>query len=337
MAIETVGPQTRDEKLKEIAKAKADITKEIGPGSIMNLGDKVGGAVAHIPTGIWDLDTYVLGIGGVARGRLVEVFGSESGGKTTLSLLLIAQAQAADGMAAFIDAEHALDPTWAAKQGVRVDDLLVSQPDTGEECLRIAQRLMETRAMDLIVIDSVSALVPKAEIDGEIGDSHVGLQARLMSQACRMLAPLASKTDTTVIFINQIREKIGVSFGSPETTSGGRALRFYASVRLDVRRIGQVKEDDCIIGNKTKIKCVKNKLAPPYRETEVDLLYDSGLDWKGSLFDAAVEKELISKSGSWFSYKGERIGQGRRKSIDSDVFEHYYAAIHEALTKVRDA
>src|SRR5438034_2035794 len=304
----------RISKNKAIDMALTQIEKQFGKGSIMRLGDSsdwVG--VATIPTGSISLDA-ALGIGGFPRGRVVEIFGPESSGKTTVALHAIAQAQKGGGSAAFIDAEHALDPKYAKMLGVNTDELLVSQPDSGEQALEIAEVLVRSGAIDILVIDSVAALVPKAELEGEMGDSLPGLQARLMSQALRKLTAIVSKSNTCMIFINQIREKIGVMFGSPETTTGGNALKFYASVRLDIRRIGAIKEGDQVVGNRTRVKIVKNKLAPPFREAEFDILYNQGISYEGDLLDLAVEKKLIEKSGTWFSYRGERLGQGRENA-----------------------
>jgi len=297
--------------------AVAAIEKEYGEGSIMRLGQSVGKIVPHVPTGIYQVDYNVMGIGGVPRKRITEIYGPESGGKTTLALQIVAQAQRAGGKGAYVDVENALDPNWMLKQGVDVDELLVSQPDYGEQALGITEHLIASNAFDVVVIDSVAALVPKAELDGEFGDSHMGLQARLMSQAMRKLNNIVANSNAAVIFINQIRDKIGVMFGSPETTTGGRALKFYASLRLDVRRISAVKEGDVVIGNKVKIKGAKNKMSAPFREAEVDLLFDRGLDSAGSLLDAAVEGKVVERSGSWFSYAGERLGQGRRNAADA--------------------
>lgn len=288
----------------------ASITKKHGQGALMELGSKVGQPVPHLPTGVYALDYQVIGIGGLPKGRIVEVFGSESSGKTTIALKAIASVQKVGGKAAFIDAEHALDPSWAAVNGVDVDKLLISQPDYGEQALQIVQDLVESALLDLIVVDSVAALVPKSELDGEIGDAHVGLQARLMGQAMRMLAGKASKTGTCILFINQIREKIGQTYGDNTSTPGGRALKFYASVRLDVRRIAQIKDGDVVIGNRTKFKAVKNKCGPPFRTAEVNLLFGTGFDSDGSIIEAAVDRNIITKSGSWYSFEGERIGQG---------------------------
>src|SRR5881398_2550330 len=302
------------EKLKAVAAAIGAIEKQFGKGAVMRLGE---GAepqkVEIIPTGSLGLD-LALGCGGYPRGRVIEIFGPESSGKTTLCLHAIAQVQAQGGCAAFIDAEHALDVSYARKLGVRIEDLLVSQPDTGEQALEIAETLVRSGAVDLIVIDSVAALVPKAEIEGEMGDQHMGLQARLMSQALRKLTAVVSRNGASVIFINQIRMKIGVVFGSPETTTGGNALKFYSSVRLDSRRIGAVKDGEQFVGNRTRVKVVKNKLAPPFREAEFDILYNQGISYEGDLLDLAAEKKLVEKSGTWFSYKGERMGQGRENA-----------------------
>ncbi len=304
----------KTEKGRAIDLAMSQIEKQFGKGSIMKLGSK--GAVVPISvisTGAISFDA-ALGVGGVPRGRVVEIFGPESSGKTTIALQVIAQAQQQGGMAAFVDAEHALDPIYAAKLGVDVDNLLVSQPDYGEQALEIAEALVRSGAIDVLVVDSVAALVPKAELDGEMGDSHVGLQARLMSQALRKLTGIVAKSNTCLIFINQIREKIGVMFGNPETTTGGRALKFYASVRIDIRRIAAIKDGDQVVGSRTRVKIVKNKVAAPFRESEFDMMYGEGISHEGDLIDLAVNANLLEKSGSWFSYKGERIGQGRENA-----------------------
>jgi recombination protein RecA len=304
----------KTEKGRAIDLALSQIEKQFGKGSIMKLGSK--GAVVPISvisTGAISFDA-ALGVGGFPRGRVVEVFGPESSGKTTIALQVIAEAQKQGGMAAFVDAEHALDPIYAAKLGVDVDNLLVSQPDYGEQALEIAEALVRSGAIDVLVVDSVAALVPKAELDGEMGDSHVGLQARLMSQALRKLTGIVAKSHTCLIFINQIREKIGVMFGNPETTTGGRALKFYSSVRIDIRRIGAIKDGDQVVGSRTRVKIVKNKTAAPFREAEFDMMYGEGISREGDLIDLAVAQNLVEKSGSWFSYKGERVGQGRENA-----------------------
>jgi recombination protein RecA len=302
-----------DERGKAIDLAFAQIEKQFGKGSIMRLGSKEIVPIAVIPTGAISFDA-ALGVGGFPRGRVVEIFGPESSGKTTIALQVVAQAQKTGGMAAFVDAEHALDPAYAKKLGVDVDNLLVSQPDYGEQALEITEALVRSGAIDVLVVDSVAALVPKAELDGEMGDSHMGLQARLMSQALRKLTGTVSKSRTCLIFINQIREKIGVMFGNPETTTGGRALKFYSSVRVDIRRIAAIKEGDVMIGSRTKVKVVKNKVAAPFREAEFDILYGEGISREGDLLDIAVNNNLLEKSGAWYSYKSERIGQGRENA-----------------------
>src|SRR5246127_1852893 len=303
-----------DEKAKLIEAAISQIEKDYGKGSIMRLGNRdVLVPVSVIPTGCLSPD-LALGVGGFPRGRVVEVYGPESGGKTTMTLHVIAEAQRLGGIAAFIDAEHALDPIYARKLGVDVDNLLVSQPDNGEQALEIAQTLIRSNSVDVVVVDSVAALVPKAELEGDMGDPSMGLQARLMSQALRKLTAIVSKSKTCLIFINQIREKIGVMFGNPETTTGGRALKFYASVRLDIRRIAAIKDGETVTGNRTKVKVVKNKLASPFREAEFDIIYGEGISKEGDLIDLGVANNVIEKSGSWFSYHGERIGQGRENA-----------------------
>ncbi len=298
------------ERTRALDLALGQIEKQFGKGSILRLGSKDIVPVAVIPTGAVSLD-WALGVGGFPRGRVVEIFGPESSGKTTLALETIAQAQKLGGMAAFIDAEHALDPIYARKLGVDVDNLLVSQPDYGEQALEIAEALVRSGAIDVLVVDSVAALVPKAELDGEMGDSHMGLHARLMSQALRKITGIVSKSQTCLIFINQIREKIGVLFGNPETTTGGRALKFYASVRADIRRTTVIKDGEVVVGSRTKVKIVKNKVAVPFRAAEFDIMYGEGISREGDLVDLGSEHSIVEKSGSWYSYKGERIGQGR--------------------------
>jgi recombination protein RecA len=302
-----------EDKNKTLDTAIFQIQKQFGKGSIMRLGSDEREAVAVISTGTLSLD-IATGVGGVARGRITEIYGPESSGKTTLALQIIAEAQKAGGSAAFIDAEHALDISYAERLGVKVDDLLVSQPDYGEQALEIAEILIRSGAVDVIVVDSVAALVPKAEIDGNAGDSHVGLQARLMSQAMRKLTGVLKRTNTSIIFINQIRMKIGVMFGSPETTTGGNALKFYSSLRLDIRRKEAIKDGQEVIGNRTKVKVVKNKMAPPFKEAEFDIIYGEGASKVGDLLDLAVAQDIVEKSGAWYSYNGERIGQGRENS-----------------------
>ena len=327
---------TIKEKLKAVASALAAIEKQFGKGAIMSLGGEAED-IAVIPTGSVGLD-LALGVGGLPRGRVVEIFGPESSGKTTMTLHAIAQAQKAGGVCAFIDAEHALDVTYARKLGVRVEDLLVSQPDHGEQALEIADKLVGTGAVDLIVIDSVAALVPKAEIEGEMGDSHMGLQARLMSQALRKLTAATSRNNTCVIFINQLRQKIGVVYGNPETTTGGNALKFYASVRLDIRKIGVVKNGEQPVGNKTRVKVVKNKVAPPFSECEFEILYGSGVSAAGEIVDLASEAGLIEKSGAYYAWNGERIAQGRDKACQYLVEHPELAAeLRDKLVALRKA
>jgi len=299
-----------DNKRRALTSALSQIEKQFGKGAVMRMGDKADEAIEVVSTGSLGLDV-ALGIGGLPRGRVVEIYGPESSGKTTLTLQVIANCQRNGGTAAFIDAEHALDPSYAEKLGVNVDDLLVSQPDTGEQALEIADMLVRSSAVDVVVIDSVAALTPKAEIEGEMGDSHVGLQARLMSQALRKLTANIKKSGTLVVFINQIRMKIGVMFGSPETTTGGNALKFYASVRLDIRRIGAVKRGEEVVGSETRVKVVKNKVAPPFRQAEFEILYGEGTSREGELIELGVNHNLVEKSGAWYSYNGERIGQGK--------------------------
>lgn len=310
MKQEEIGRQQAS-RLKAIEAAVTQIEKQFGKGAVMKLGQKEAAEkIPSIPTGSIAFD-LALGIGGFPRGRVVEVFGPEATGKTTLGLHVIAEAQKRGGMAAFIDAEHALDPKYAARVGVDVDNLLISQPDYGEQALEIAEVLVRSGAVDVIVVDSVAALVPKAELEGEMGDAHMGLQARLMSQALRKLTAIVSRSKTCFIFVNQIREKIGVFIGSPETTTGGRALKFYASMRIDVRRLTAIKEGDAVIGNRVKVKIVKNKLAPPFREAEFDIIYGEGISREGDLVDCGVQYGLLEKTGTWYSYRGERLGQGR--------------------------
>ncbi len=332
----------RNERSKALDVAVSQIEKQFGKGSIMRLGQK--GAIAQvdcIPTGAISLD-YALGIGGMPRGRVVEIFGPESSGKTTLALQVIAQAQKLGGMAAFVDAEHALDATYANKLGVDLDNLLVSQPDNGEQALEIVEVLVRSGGVDVVVVDSVAALVPKAEIEGEMGEAQMGLQARLMSQALRKLTGVVSKSKTTLIFINQLREKIGVMFGNPETTTGGRALKFYASVRIDIRRIASIKDGDAVIGGRTRVKIVKNKVAPPVREAEFDVMYGEGISKTGDLLDLAVDKRIVEKSGAWFAYGGERLGQGRENAKqflkeNPDICKTIEERVRRELGLVREA
>ena len=321
------------EKRKALDAAMSQIEKQFGKGSVMKLGDFKETGVDAISTGALNLD-IALGIGGIPRGRIIEIYGPESSGKTTLALHAVAEAQKAGGEAAFIDAEHALDPVYAKKIGVDIDNLIVSQPDTGEQALEIAEALIRSGAIDIVVVDSVAALVPKAEIDGDMGDAHVGLQARLMSQALRKLAGTINKTNATIIFINQLREKVGVMFGNPETTAGGRALKYYASVRMDIRRVEAIKQDGEVVGNRTRVKVVKNKVAPPFREAEFDIVYGHGISKEGSVLDLAVTLDIIEKAGSWFSYNGERIGQGR-ENIKKYLADNP-AFMAEVEKKVRD-
>ncbi len=329
----------REEKLKALDAALAQIERQFGKGSVMKLGDPgTQMNVETIPTGSLSLD-IALGLGGIPKGRIVEIYGPESSGKTTVTLHMIAEVQKRGGIAGFIDAEHALDPVYAKNIGVDIDNLYISQPDNGEQALEITETMVRSGAIDIVVVDSVAALVPKAEIDGEMGDSHVGLQARLMSQALRKLTAVISKSNCTVIFINQLREKVGVMFGNPETTTGGRALKFYSSVRLDVRRIESLKQAGEVIGNRTRVKVVKNKIAPPFKEAEFDIMFGKGISREGDLLDLAAEANIIVKSGAWYAYKGQKIGQGRENAkqylldnpevyteVEKLVRDHYFAA-----------
>jgi recombination protein RecA len=341
MAVERDERQEK-EKMKAVDLAFSQIEKQFGKGSIMRLGQK--GAIQPIdaiPTGAISID-YALGVGGVPRGRVIEIFGPESSGKTTLSLQIIAEAQKLGGTAAFVDAEHALDAAYAKKLGVDIDNLLVSQPDNGEQALEIVEVLIRSNGVDVVVVDSVAALVPKAEIEGEMGDAQMGLQARLMSQALRKLTGAVSKSKTCLIFINQLREKIGVMFGNPETTTGGRALKFYSSVRIDIRRIASIKDGDVVVGGRTRVKVVKNKVAPPFREAEFDVMYGEGISKTGDLLDLAVEKRIVEKSGAWFAYNGERLGQGRENvkqfmKDNPEVFKSIDEKVRKELGLTRDS
>ncbi len=321
------------EKQKALEAAMGQIEKQFGKGSVMKLGEFKAVSAEAIPTGALSLD-IALGIGGIPKGRIIEIFGPESSGKTTVALHMIAEAQKQGGDAAFIDAEHALDPVYAKHLGVDIDNLIVSQPDTGEEALEIAEALVRSGAIDLIVVDSVAALVPKAEIDGDMGDAHVGLQARLMSQALRKLAGVINKSNSCIVFINQLREKVGIMFGNPETTPGGRALKFYSSVRLDIRKVENIKQDGEVIGSRARVKVVKNKVAPPFREAEFDIIYGKGISKSGNILDIGINLGLVEKSGSWFSYNGERIGQGRENA--KKYLEDNPAAMTEIEQKIRN-
>ena len=333
-AKETKEKDVKDEKRKALELALSQIEKQYGRGSIMRMGDReVSADIPVIPTGSVSLDA-ALGVGGIPRGRVIEIFGPESSGKTTLALHVIAESQRQKGVAAFVDAEHALDPLYAGKLGVDIEELLISQPDTGEQALEIVEHLVRSNAVDVIVIDSVAALTPKAEIDGEMGDAQMGLQARLMSQALRKLTAAISKSRTSVIFINQIRQKIGIMFGNPETTTGGNALKFYASLRLDIRKKDSIKEGADVIGTRTKVRVVKNKVAPPFKETEFDIIYGEGISKEGDLLDVGEKHKLIEKSGAWYSYKGERIGQGRENA--RKYLKENHAASKELEGKLRE-
>jgi len=328
------------EKERALASAISQIEKNYGKGSVMKLGQQQEMNIESIPTGSVGFD-IALGVGGLPKGRIIEIFGPESSGKTTLTLHAIAEAQKQGGTCAFIDAEHALDPVYAKKLGVNIDDLIISQPDTGEQALEIADTLVRSGAIDMLVVDSVAALVPKAEIDGEMGDSHMGLQARLMSQALRKLTASTSRTNCTIIFINQIRMKIGVMFGNPETTTGGNALKFYASIRIDIRRIGSIKDKDEVVGNQTRVKVVKNKVSPPFKMVEFDIIYGQGISKEGELIDLGVQNDFVEKSGAWFSYNDTRIGQGRENAKQymrdhPDVANELEEKIKNRLTRFND-
>ena len=325
---------SKEDKLKALDAAIVQIEKQYGQGSIMRLGDPINNMnVETIPTGSLSLD-LALGLGGLPKGRIVEIYGPESSGKTTVALHCVAEVQKAGGIAAFIDAEHALDPSYARKIGVDIDDLYISQPDNGEQALEITETMVRSGAVDIVIVDSVAALVPKAEIDGDMGDSHVGLQARLMSQGLRKLIGIISKTDCIVIFINQLREKVGVMFGSPETTTGGRALKFYSSVRLDVRRIETLKQSGAAVGNRTRVKVVKNKIAPPFKEAEFDIMFGEGISREGDILDIAANLNIVNKSGAWYAYNGEKIGQGRENA--KSLLKENQELCQEIEQKVRD-
>ena len=324
--------KNKNEKLKALGTTLAQIEKSFGKGSVMRLGDKPPVQLEVIPTGALSLD-IALGVGGIPKGRVVEIYGPESSGKTTLAMTICAQAQKQGGIAAIVDAEHALDPVYAKAIGVNTDDLLISQPDTGEQALEITEQLVRSAAVDIVVVDSVAALVPKAEIEGDMGDAHMGLQARLMSQALRKLTAIAAKTGTTIIFINQLRMKIGVMFGSPETTTGGNSLKFYSSVRLDIRRIETLKKDGEGIGNRVKVKIVKNKVSPPFKIAEFDIMFGKGINTNGCIFDVAVDLDIIEKSGAWYGYQGDKIAQGRDKSLEA--LKNNKALLDEIEMKVK--
>lgn len=325
--------KVEDNKMKALEAAVAQIEKQYGKGSVMKLGDNTHLNVETIPSGSLGLD-LALGVGGIPRGRIIEIYGPESGGKTTVALHMVAEVQKQGGIAGFIDAEHALDPVYAKSIGVDIDNLYISQPDTGEQALEITETMVRSTAMDIVIVDSVAALVPKAEIEGDMGDSHVGLQARLMSQALRKLTGVIGKTSCSVIFINQLREKVGVMFGNPETTTGGRALKYYSSVRLEVRRGEQIKKDGEPVGNRTKIKVVKNKVAPPFRSTEVDIIFGEGISREGEILDLAAEENIIVKSGAWYAYEGSKIGQGRENA--KGYLKEHPEVLAEVEQKVRD-
>ena len=331
----------KEEKIKALDAALANIEKQFGKGSVMKLGESNYNLnVETVPTGSLSLD-IALGLGGVPKGRIVEIYGPESSGKTTVALHMVAEVQKRGGIAGFIDAEHALDPVYAKNIGVDIDNLYISQPDSGEQALEITETMVRSGAVDIIIVDSVAALVPKAEIDGDMGDSHVGLQARLMSQALRKLTPVVSKSNCIVIFINQLREKVGVMFGNPETTTGGRALKFYSSVRMDVRRIETLKQGGEVIGNRTRVKVVKNKVAPPFKSTQVDIIYGKGISRDGEVLDLAVDKDIVDKSGAWYAYKGEKIGQGRENAKrylveHPDIMNEITEAIKASLMPVEE-
>lgn len=326
-------PNIDENKLKALESAMAQIERNYGKGAVMKLGDNTHLNVETVPSGSLSLD-IALGVGGVPKGRVVEVYGPESGGKTTVALHMVAEVQKRGGIAGFIDAEHALDPVYAKKIGVDIDNLYISQPDTGEQALEITETMVRSGAIDIVIVDSVAALVPKAEIEGDMGDSHVGLQARLMSQALRKLTAIIGKTSCTVIFINQLREKVGVMFGNPETTTGGRALKYYSSIRLEVRRGEQIKKDGEAIGNRTRIKVVKNKVAPPFREAEVDIIYGEGISREGDILDLAAKEDIVNKSGAWYAYDGNKIGQGRENA--KTYLKEHHDIMAEIEQKVRE-